>query len=163
MSIDNNFLMTRNGEKKEWVMDLCSCCSYTDPDNNFHKFEIFQSICCANAIYGKSFSRLNRESTCCLDMGMQGLCLCCIQIPISIYHPMGAVCIMGLLSNCLRKQVIATYNVSEQNACDDGYTCCCSHDLCNEFHYGCNYPCSLFQMLNSMREWDTQLEQNTRK
>ena len=95
---------------------------------------------------------------------------------------------MGLLSNCLRKQVIlkldftltlyftstvfpfaflpflfhqviAAYNVNEVNACDDGCTCGISHSLCNEIHYGCNYPCSLFQMLNSMREWDAKVQQ----
>jgi hypothetical protein len=144
--------------KRKWHIGLCSCCNYVDRNGkNRNCPECFQAMCCANAIAGKTYTRLTKESPICCQMGCTGLFICITSIPFSAYHPMGSICCMGLLSNYMRARVVETYNVQEEDACANGCTCGCSHDFCNQVHYGCNYPCSFFQMMMSMEEWDAQL------
>jgi hypothetical protein len=47
--------------------------------------------------------------------------------------------------------VLRVHNVEEEKTFCCGPTCNNYLDYC---HFGCNYPCSLFQMEISMEEWD---------
>ena len=88
-------------------------------------------------------------------MGIQGITCCIITLPLSFYHPVIGMCLMGVISNHYRDKVIAKYNVEENNVCWEEYECgCCTNACLNFMHYGCNYPCSFFQMYVSMVEWD---------
>jgi hypothetical protein len=58
---------------------------------------------------------------------------------------------MGLVSNYIRGRVVSKYNVEEEEVC------CCStpcNPCLNFLHFGCNYPCSLFQMEYSVSVWE---------
>lgn len=154
--------LTEERKKNNWVVPLCSCCSYVDKKGSLRRGLACQAMLCTNVLLGKTYTRLNREPEICLQMGPVGCCLCCINIPFSVNHPMGSVCCMGFSALAMREEIIKRYNVTEENACSDCCICCCfTHRLCNTFHYGCNYPCTFFQMLVSMEEWDHEIEYGT--
>lgn len=83
-------------------------------------------------------------------MGCQGCTLCMVSLPISIYGPVGGMCMFFFLSWCLRERVIEKFNVEEEKACCFG-PC---NPTCDWLHLNCNYPCSFFQMYVSMLEWE---------
>jgi len=71
-----------------------------------------------------------------------------------IYSPTGGLGILCILTNYLRNKTLYKYNVQE----NDFFINC--HDYnptlnlcCNYLCYGCNYPCSLFQLLVSIEYW----------
>eukprot|EP01039_Chlorochromonas_danica_P009180 gene9180-10137_t len=63
---------------------------------------------------------------------------------------MGAFCI---ISHFLRLKVIHDYDVQEEKACPcDNW----NSPWMDFFQFGGNYPCSLFQVLVSLEEWQQQ-------
>jgi hypothetical protein len=62
----------------------------------------------------------------------------------------GGMSFFLLVSYCLRKKAIEKYYVNEPESC------CCGpcNPLCECLHINCNYPCSLFQMHVSIKEWE---------
>lgn len=80
--------------------------------------------------------------------------LCFVTIPVSFYHPIGGLVCFGVISNKLRHETAKKYNAESDdiNCCADPQLNCCF----NYVHNACNYPCSLFQVLVSMDEWDQQ-------
>ena len=99
---------------------------------------------------GRVYSQVVPEKSVCSGMGVVGLLMCLLLIPLSFYSPIGGMICFGFIANYLRQQVIARYNVE-----DDNYFCCgCLDPFLNFVHNACNYPCSLFQMKVSMDEWD---------
>ncbi len=99
---------------------------------------------------GRICSKVFREDVICCGLGCQGGLICLLALPLGFYHPIGGMAGFCCLSNYLRSAVVRVYNVEEEK------TFCCGP--CNPWldycHFGCNYPCSLFQMQMGMEEWD---------
>lgn len=103
-------------------------------------------------IAGKTCSKVIEERTCVCGLGPQGCLVCLLTIPLGVYHPIAGFGIFCVLSNYLREATIAKYNVEEEQCC-----CCGSMNYCiNYLHFGCNYPCSLFQVLVSIEHWEAE-------
>lgn len=101
---------------------------------------------------GKVYTQANNEAIICGEMGLIGVLLCLVLIPLSIYSPLSGMICFGLIANWLRHRVVSKYNVDEHN-----YFCCgCLNPCLNFLHNACNYPCSLFQMKMAMEEWDAE-------
>lgn len=99
---------------------------------------------------GRLWSKVYRESTCCCDLGPVGCLICLGTLPLSVYSPMGGMAVFCCLSNHLRSKVVEEYNVEEEQCC-----CCGScNPWINFCHFGCNYPCSLFQVAISLEHWE---------
>ena len=78
-------------------------------------------------------------------------------IPLGFYHPLLGMFCLGALSNFMRLQVVSKYNVIEEDIC------CCKTScnfVVNQMHFGCNYPCSLFQMDMAMEQWQKEAKAN---
>lgn len=69
---------------------------------------------------------------------------------------MGMVC-FGIISNIMRREVVSKYGVVEEDVC-------CMKTPCNypanQLHFGCNYPCSLFQMDMAIEHWQKESQQD---
>ena len=108
---------------------------------------------------GKLYSKLYREKPICFELGCNGLLLCCSTFPLILFScgstylcfaGMGCFC---LLSNYFRTKIKRLYKVQEEKT---KLCCCCGPYLtpsCEYLHFGCNYPCSFFQMFMSVEEW----------
>lgn len=82
-------------------------------------------------------TKLEKEDPICLQIGPKGACTCILSN--ALFGPVGWM----LCGHCLRQQVISKYNVQEEgNPC---FNCIC-------------YPCSYFQMMVSINEWDQERE-----
>lgn len=62
------------------------------------------------------------------------------------------------VSYLLRQRVVEKYYVNEPESC------CCGpcNPCCEALHINCNYPCAMFQMYVSMKEWDRELKEQKR-
>lgn len=90
--------------------------------------------CCA---IGKIVTALEKESPIFLGIGPKGF-VCCVFTNFA-FGPLGY-----MITGCvLRKRVIKTYNVHDIKDPEG-----CPHKIC--------YPCSYFQMLMSITEWDAE-------
>ena len=99
---------------------------------------------------GRLWTKVYKESPCCCQLGPTGGLICLLTLPLSVYSPMGGMCAFCVLSNHLRAKVVNEYNVEEEQCC-----CCGScNSTINYFHFGCNYPCSLFQVAMSLEHWE---------
>lgn len=100
---------------------------------------------------GRLCSRVRKEKTLCCGLGSCGCLICLATTPLSVYHPISAVAAFCVISNTIRQDVVSEYNVEEEQ-------CCCLGDTLNSYinycHFGCNYPCSLFQVLVALDEWE---------
>lgn len=68
-----------------------------------------------------------------------------------VSHMAVGTCTFTCLSMYLRLRVRKKYNVEE-----DRPLCCCGkyNYICEPLNYACNYPCSLYQMFISIKEWE---------
>lgn len=105
-------------------------------------------------IAGKVWSKVHKEKTCCCELGCQGCLLCLVSLPLGFYHPIAGMAGFCCISNYLRSSVVREYNVEEEKTFCCGETCNSYLDYC---HFGCNYPCSFFQMYVSMEQWDQEM------
>ena len=114
-------------------------------------------VCSANCIAGRMCTKVTREKECCCRMGSLGGLVCLVTLPFSFYHPIASMAGFCCLSNHIRAQVIQQYDVEEEK------NFCCGP--CNPWldycHFGCNYPCSFFQMEMSIEEWDAAIAANS--
>ena len=122
--------------KRTWVTDTCGCCSYKDPhgDSKCIPFFFPMAMCGTCCAIGRLQTFLTDEQECCCGMGCFGWLSCIFSN--ALLGPPG-FCIQGYC--CIRPRVIKKYNVI-----DDTNVC---QSLC--------YPCSYFQMLVSVTEWET--------
>jgi hypothetical protein len=104
-----------------------------------------------NMMSGRLCTRVRKEKVICCGLGSTGCLVCVATAPLSVYHPIAAMVAFCSISNTIRQEVIAQYNVEEEQ-------CCCCGDTLNSYinycHFGCNYPCSLFQVLVALDEWE---------
>lgn len=101
-------------------------------------------------VAGKTWTKVKEEKPCCLGLGPQGCLICLATLPVGVYHPIAGMGVFCCISNYLREQIVEKYNVEEEQCC-----CCGSWNYyINYCHFGCNYPCSLFQVLVSVEEWE---------
>lgn len=106
----------------------------------------------SNSIIGQIHTKLNNEPIICCDVGQQGLCLCLILIPFSVYTPASGFGVFCCVSNYYRRKVAERYGVEDDKVCcTDNADLNPIGDFC---YYGVHYPCSLFQVVMSMRHWD---------
>ncbi|RYG63116.1 hypothetical protein EON64_16580 [archaeon] len=91
-----------------------------------------------------------QEPVMCCDLGCCGALVCAATLPIGVYHPAAGMGVFCCLTSYLRHQILDKYNVEEEQACP-----CNSWNTpwMNFCHFGCNYPCSLFQMYMSLEDW----------
>ncbi len=97
------------------------------------------AMCGTCFVIGRLYSLLEKEEPLCCDMGPIG-CATCI-LSNACLGPPGFM----LLGCCIRQRVIHTYNVRQSDS---------------EFIYALCFPCSYFQMLMSVREWEHEKKQN---
>lgn len=100
---------------------------------------------------GRVCSKVFDERPICCGLGCQGGLVCLLTLPLGMYHPIAGMAGFCCLSNYLRTAVLRKYNVEEERTFCCGEGCNPWLDYC---HFGCNYPCSLFQMQVAMDEWD---------
>lgn len=107
---------------------------------------------------GRVCSQAYEEKPCCLELGFCGALICFTMIPFSMYHPVGGMGAFCLLSSHLRSKLVLKYNIEEEKACP-----CESWNTpwITFCHFGCNYPCSFFQMYVSVDEWRKEGQQTT--
>lgn len=100
---------------------------------------------------GKACSKVYHEKTCCLQLGPKGGLICVATLPLSIYSPLGGLGAFFCLSMWLRSKVVSEYDVEEETC----FTCCgpCG-PFVDKVFFGCNYPCSLFQVLVAVDHWE---------
>lgn len=111
--------------------------------------------CSSNSMAGKVYTHVDGEPKICDDMGLVGIILFILLIPLCFYSPLAGMICFGVLANYLRLRVVAKYNIDEHN-----YFCCGPMNPClNYIHNACNYPCSLFQTKMAMEEWDEEAQQ----
>jgi len=100
---------------------------------------------------GRLCTRVRKEKSFCCGLGYCGCLICLATLPLAVYHPIGAMGAFCVISNNIRHEVVTQYNVEEEQCC------CCGPTLnsyINYCHFGCNYPCSLFQVLVALDEWE---------
>ncbi len=94
-------------------------------------------------IAGRVCTQISREKPCVCGLGPMGCFVCLATLPIGVYHPIAGFGVFCLISNYFRSETLKRYNIEEEK------TFCCG-EQCNAcldyFHFGCNYPCSLFQV-----------------
>lgn len=99
---------------------------------------------------GAIISKLHDETPCCFNLGCRGMCCCLATIPLHFGSPLGGLSMFVCLSCYLRQKVVEKYNVEETETCFCGPCNSC----CLPLHIHCNYPCSFYQMLMSIRKWE---------
>eukprot|EP01040_Poterioochromonas_malhamensis_P010528 gene10528-11464_t len=144
-------LMNSNG-KKQWPLTLCGCYSYRDLKGEQRWWPTFccTAMICSNMMAGRVCTQVVREEPCFCGLGFQGCLVCMATLPIGVYHPIAGFGIFCCLSNYLRDRVVERYNVEEEQVC------CCGglNYYINFLHFGCNYPCSLFQVNMAVERWE---------
>ena len=95
--------------------------------------------CC---IIGRVQTLLDREKEICCEMGSSGWSCCLLLTPFALFGPLGGMLCFFHISNVMRKDVIRQYELVEEE------TSCCCPKMC---WFGCHYPCSLFQMYNTLK------------
>lgn len=99
---------------------------------------------------GRVCSKTFDETPMCCELGCCGSLMCVATLPVGVYHPAAGMGLFCLITNFLRYKIIQKYNVEEEKACP----CDSWNTPLMEFcHFGCNYPCALFQMYVSLDEW----------
>lgn len=95
--------------------------------------------CC---IAGRVKSLLDKEDELCCEMGPTGWMCCLVSLPFVFLGPLGGVVYFCFVSNMWRKDAIRMYGLVEEK------TSCCLPESC---WFGCHYPCSLFQVYNTLK------------
>ena len=128
---------------RTWAHTLCTLC-YVDPlgRNKFFPYFCPMSMLGTCCIAGRVQSLLEREDEICCEMGSSGWTCCLISLPLSFLGPLGGAVYFCCLSNIWRKDVIRMYGLVEEK------TSCCFPEFC---WFGCHYPCSFFQMYNTLK------------
>ena len=124
-----------DGKRRAWVTGTFDCCSYKDSSGDSKCIPFFcpMALCGTCCAIGRLQTSLLDEDPCCCGMGCCGFLSCFLSN--ALLGPPG-FCIQGVC--CIRPRVIKKYNVIPD-----------SHawmSLC--------YPCSYFQMLVSVAEWE---------
>lgn len=102
---------------------------------------------------GKLHSKLSKEEIVCCGMGKEGLCACLVLLPFAIYTPASGFGVFCCISSYMRQRTIQQYNVEEEPICCIGTAL---NPVCDFVFYGVNYPCSLFQVLMSVEQWESE-------
>ena len=128
-----------------WATGLCGCCSYRDDAGSCYFCPTFfpQAVCGPCCIDGEIHTILNQQTPCCCRMSTGGWCTCLVQIPIAIFGPFGGLVLNICCGIRTRQEVIERYDIKDDTAC-----CCCTSCV------GCMFPCSLFQILMTLREFE---------
>jgi hypothetical protein len=71
-----------------------------------------------------------------------GWCRCLIEVPFAIFGPFGGMALSVCCGVKTRSDVKSAYDIGDDNSC------------CNSCVGAC-YPCSLFQILMTLREFET--------
>jgi len=146
--LDNQYNNTSNTtQKRHWVVPLYGCL------DNPRCFPLFCpiAVCFTPNIIGQTFSRLNDEEPKFCSLGNDGLCLCCLNIAVMFTGPCGGSIFFGAESVALRKTIVQKYNID-----DDYDSNCCGSSTLGSIHLMCSYPCSLFQMVVTLEEFQNQ-------
>lgn len=104
-------------------------------------------VCGTCFVVGRIRTLYVNETVQCCDMGTQGLALCCISTPINIAGPLGGFCWFAINSAKMRHDVVKHYGLDDSKA---GTCCCFNIPTCC---IGVCYPCSLFQILMTLRQF----------
>ena len=128
--------------QRRWSHDLCDCCGYQDPTGRGHFFPVFfpMTCFCTCCIVGRIRARLSKERVLCCNMGRHGLCLCLFSCPFVICQPFYCL----YFSYSMRREVIQRYSVVKESCTE-----CCALLFC---------PCSLFQIIMSLDEWEGEIK-----
>lgn len=109
---------------------------------------------------GRLYTRLYEEKTknCC-DLGCFGTIVCLGTAPFGCEFPvLGNVmqgCVFCCCSMYLRERIKTKFNVEE----NEGPICCPGRqqdDWIQRLYFGMNFPCSLFQMYESILYWEAE-------
>lgn len=108
-------------------------------------------------LIGRIISRqMNEQPRNCCDLGCIGCCVCLSMAIFDAPVPVGAnliqVGVFSCVSLALRESVKTRYNVEETE-----YPPCCPNNGCtciNMTYLALNYPCSLFQVYESLLYWE---------
>jgi len=98
---------------------------------------------------GKVCTQALKEDVIQWEMGRIGCCTCIFLVPVSFYNPIIAFACFGILSNYLRSRIVTLYNIE-----DESCNCGSCNPIVNYTHFACSYPCSLFQVYVSVRQWE---------
>ncbi len=110
-----------------------------------------------NMLIGRITSRLLKEDprNCC-DLGCIGCCVCLslaiFDVPVPVGENLIQIGVFSFISLGLRESVKREYNVEETE-----YPPCCPDNRCaciNQAYFAVNYPCSLFQVYESLLYWE---------
>lgn len=131
-------------------------CFYRHFQFSYDDYYIWYST---NMYAGRLWSKLYDERPICPNgTGCCGCVLCLVTIPLGVYHPISGMTAFCCISNHLRRKAIEKYHVKPDEEC----TCCCGRGCCSSWvnycHFGCNYPCSLFQVMVSVDKWDNEIK-----
>lgn len=100
---------------------------------------------------GRVCTRIYDEKPVCCDLGWRGIGVCLATLPVGTYEPVGGLIFFVAFTYCLRHWVMRKYNVEEEKVCP---CISCRTPFLEFLYYGLSYPCSLFQMYVSLKEWD---------
>lgn len=135
-------------DKNRWSLGLFDCLSYQDSTTSgccclYPCIPVFfpQAVCGSCFIEGEIHTIMYQEKTLCCRMGGGGWCRCLTWLPISLCGPFGGVLLAFCFGPILRNSVVSRYDISDSDVGTCGGFC---------------YPCSLFQILFTLRDYERQ-------
>jgi hypothetical protein len=137
-------------EKRLWPLEFCDCFSYKDPAGGCHWFPDFipKAVCGTCFLVGEGYSAFHDESEVCCNLGWGGLGCCIISVPINIAGPLGGFCWFAGHSVYMRQEAVKKYNIDDSKT--EAKCCCCTLP---SWVIGVCYPCSMFQVIMTVREF----------
>lgn len=132
---------------RKWVHGFCDIC-YVDKESNNKCFPYCfpYATPCSCIMLGMLVTKYSRERPVCCEMDGQGV-LCCLLSSVASYFTLDLYCVIHAMF--YRADVIYKYNVDTEKE----VVCCQCFDV---IYRGCCFPCSYYQMYNSMKLWDAE-------
>lgn len=149
-----------DNDKRNWLFTLFSCYQYKNRKGEAPHFPYFCPIamCCTGYIAGVVVTKSFGETPCLRELGPRGCLACCLSIPFHL-GPCGGVVYFSCLTHRARQRIIKRWNVKEEEACP-----CGSWNVwLDPIHFACNFPCALFQMHQSVLEWELLEQEKTNR
>jgi hypothetical protein len=135
---------------RNWPLGFCDCCSYQDAKGDCQFIYFVLSCVHTCCVLGEIHTLLNEQRPTCCHMSNEGLGICILTIPACIFGPLGGICWTSSCSAKFRHDTVLKYRIDDK---DDTRCCCCTLPTCC---VGCFFPCSLFQVLMTLRHFQNE-------
>ncbi|RYH05324.1 hypothetical protein EON65_45035 [archaeon] len=108
---------------------------------------------------------INEQPRNCLDLGCVGCMICVVLSPLGVepvfFPNLGMWCIFGNMANCARSRIKLAYNVQEEVPICFSESTYTSNPCLEWVYFGAAFPCSLFQVYESVLYWEDEAKAKT--